>query len=216
MKHALFAAILFLTACTPMKSEIPQEAAPPPVVSVYASPTAEPWLEAVYACAAEISVVIRLSVSQSAADIRLRLGEPPNLTTPAYQIGAEDVLVVTHPQNPLADLTMEDVRRLFAEGGENVEVWVYASGGEVQELFEREVMHGTRIHALARLALHPEQMLESLERDSRAVGLLPRRWLRAPLREAFALRDVPVLAITPGEPQGAVKELIACLQQRKE
>ncbi len=36
-------------------------------------------------------------------------------------------------------------------------------------------------------------MLESLERDRRAVGLLPRRWLRAPLREVFALRDVPVL-----------------------
>lgn len=216
MKHALFAAILFLTACAPMKTGIPDEAASLPVVSVHVSPAAAPWLEDAYACGTEISAVIRLSISEADADIRLRLGEPPNLTTPAYQIGAEDVLIVTHPQNPLGELTLEGARRLFAEGGENVEVWVYASGGEVQELFEREVMRGTRIHASARLALHPQQMLESLERDRRAVGLLPRRWLRAPLREVFALRDVPVLALTASEPQGAARELIACLQTRKE
>lgn len=214
MKRALLFLVLILTACAP-----PPEtslAAPPPIVSVHVSPAAEPWLEEVYACGADFSIIIRLSASESAADIRLRLGEPPNLTTPAYQIGTEDVLVVTHPQNPLGKLTLEEARRVFAEGGGNVEVWVYASGGEVQELFEREVMRGTRITSLARLALHPQQMLELLERDSHAVGLLPRRWLRAPLREVFALRDVPVLALTASEPQGAARELIACLQTRKE
>lgn len=216
MKHALFAAILFLTACAPMKAGIPEEAASPPVVSVYVSPAAEPWLEDVYACGTEISAIIRFSASESAADIRLRLGEPPNLTTPAYQIGTEDVLVVTHPQSALGELTADEVRRLFAEGGENVEVWVYASSADIQEIFRREVMQGTQITSRARLALHPEQMLESLKNDNRAVGILPRRWLRAPLREAFALRDVPVLALTAAEPQGAVRELIACLQKRKE
>lgn len=211
MKRALLFLVLILTACA-QPSET-SSAIPPPVVSVYTSPAAEPWLEEVYVCGADLSVVIRLPASESAADLHLHLGEPPNLTTPAYQIGTDDVLVVTHPQNPLAELTTEEARRLFAEGGENVDVWVYASGADVQEVFEREVMRGTRIHVSARLALHPEQMLEFLERDSRAVGLLPRRWLRAPLREAFALRDVPVLAITSGEPRDAVKELIACLQK---
>lgn len=214
MKRALLFLVFLLTACaSPPQTSLP---APPPIVSVHANPAAEPWLEDVYVCGTEISAVIRLSVSESDADLRLRLGEPPNLTTPAYQIGTEDVLVVTHPQNSLGELTVDDARRVFAEGGENVDVWVYASGGEVQEVFERDVMCGTRITSLARLALHPQQMLESLERDSRAVGLLPRRWMRAPLREAFALRDVPVLALTASEPQGAARELIACLQKRKE
>ncbi len=42
MKHALFAALLFLTACAPMKAGIPEEAASLPVVSVHVSPAAAP------------------------------------------------------------------------------------------------------------------------------------------------------------------------------
>ncbi|MCX7754864.1 MAG: hypothetical protein N2117_06410 [Anaerolineales bacterium] len=211
MKRALLFLVVLLTACAP--SPTTSLADPPPVVSVSSSPAAEPWLEDVYACGAEISAVIRLSVSQSAADLRLRLGEPETLDAPAFQIGMEDLLVVTHPQSALGELTADEARRLFAEGGENVEVWVYASSADIQEIFTREVMQGTQITSRARLALHPEQMLESLKNDNRAVGILPRRWLREPLRTIFSLSDAPVLALTAAEPQGAARELIACLQK---
>ncbi len=210
MKRAPLFFILILTACAAQPST---PSAALPIVSVYASPATEPWLDDVYACATEVSVVIRLSASQSVADIRLRLGEPPHLTTPAYQIGEEDILVVTHLQNPLRELTADEARQLFAGGEENVEVWVYASGAEIQELFEREVMRGTRIHSSARLALHPQQILDTLNTRSNVVGLLPRRWTNKTIREVFALRNVPVLTITTDEPQSAVKELIACLQK---
>lgn len=211
MKRALLFLVLTLTACASSpETSLP---APPPVVSVYASPAAEPWLEDVFACGTEISVVIRLSASESAADIRLRLGEPETLSSPAYQIGTEDILVVTRRESPLQNLERDQAQMLFSKGGGNVEVWVYASSADVQEIFEREVMRGMQIHASARLALHPGQFVDALNAGSSAVGLLPRRWINETMREAFALRDVPVLAITPGEPQGAVKELIACLQK---
>lgn len=212
MKRALLFLVLLLAACAAPPPET-SSATPPPVVSVYASPAAEPWLDDVYACAKEISAVIRLSASESAADIRLRLGEPKTLSTPAYQIGAEDILVVTHRESPIQNLTRDEARRLFVQGGENVEVWVYASSADAQEVFEREVMLGERIHSWARLALHPEQLLDALNAGSNAVGILPRRWMSDATREVLALRDVPVLAITPGEPQGDVKGLIACLQR---
>lgn len=208
MKRLLLFLVLIFSACAPAPA-----ASVPPVVSVHASPAAEPWLEDVYACARETSAVIRLSASESAADIRLRLGEPETLDAPAYQVGAEDILVVTHPQSAIENLSAEEARRLFSESGENVEVWVFASSEDAQEIFEREVMRGTRIHSSARLALHPQQFLDALKAESSAVGILPRRWMNETMREAFALRDVPVLAITPGEPQGAAGELIACLQK---
>ncbi len=211
MNHRLLFLILFLTACAPAPAT--PAAAPPTVVSVYASPAAEPWLDDVYACAREIAAVIRLSASESAADIRLRLGEPKTLSTPAYQIGAEDILVVTHSESPIQNLTADEARALFSQGQENVEVWVFASSADAQEVFEREVMLGTRILPKARLALHPRQLLDALNAGSNAVGILPGRWMSEATREVFALRDVPVLAITPGEPQGSVKELIACLQR---
>ncbi len=211
MKRSLLFLALLLTACA--RPQETSSAIPPPVVSVHTSPAAEPWLEEVYACGAELSVVIRLSASESAADIRLRLGEPKTLSTPAYQVGSEDLLVVTNSKSPPQDMTRDEARRLFVQGGENVELWVYASSADVQEVFEREVMPGERIHPLARLALHPQQILDTLNNGENAIGILPRRWMNETMREVFRLAGVPVLAITPGEPQEAVKGLIACLQK---
>ncbi len=183
------------------------------MVSVQASPAAEPWLSEVYACGAEISIIIRLTTSETAADLRLRLGEPETLETPAYQIDTEDILVVTHRESPVQNLTVDEARALFSRGQENVEVWVFAPGAEVQEIFEREVLRGERIHPLARLALHPQQMSDALNQEKNAVGILPRHWKTGTVREVLTLPAVPVLAITPGEPQGAIKELLTCLQK---
>jgi hypothetical protein len=90
---------------------------------------------------------------------------------------------------------------------------VYASGEDVQEIFEREIMKGARIHSFARLAANPQQMSDTLNAEETAVGILPRRWKAGTVREVFTLAAVPVLAIAPAEPQGAVKEIIACLQK---
>lgn len=212
MKYPFLAVVLFLAACASAPTDLPAQAAPP-VVSVYASPAAEPWLEEVYACGVETSIVIRLSASESVADIRLRLGEPETLNTPAYQIGTEDILVVTHRESPVQNLTADEARALISQGQENVEIWVFASSASAQEIFEREVMLAVKIHPLARLALHPQQMSDTLSNEKNAVGILPRRWKAGTTREVFALTGIPVLAITSGEPQGAVRELIACLQQ---
>lgn len=212
MKRALLFLVLILAACALEPAATP--ATPPPIVSVYASPAVEPWLEDVYACAEKTSAVIRLSASESTADIRLRLGEPEILDMPAYQIGTEDILVVSSgPNEQILSLTAEQAQALFSKGAENIEVWVYASSADAQQVFEQQVMRGAQIHSSARLALHPKQLVDALNAGSNAVGLLPRRWINKTMREVFALRDVPVLAITPAEPQGAVKELIACLQK---
>lgn len=213
MKKSLFlAVVLLLSACaSPVASP---ETATPQVVSVYASAATQPWLPDLYGCAEQAAVVVRLAVSPAEAEIRLRVGEPENLSSPAYQIGSEELLVVTHRESPVQNLTEEQARALFAQGQAGVQVWVYASGEDVQEVFERQLMNGSGISSLARLAANPQQMADTLNVEKDAVGVLPRHWKVGPARDVFVLPGVPVLALTNDAPNEIVQALLACVQKK--
>ena len=191
----------------------PSTPATPQVVSVYSTSAAEPWLPPLYDCAVTSTVISRLDDSSS-ADIVLRVGEPKVLTSSAYQIDSEDILIVTHRQSPLQNLTIEEARALFAgQGDPSVQVWVYSSEDDVQEVFDQIVMAGLSVTSSARVAATPQQMSDTLVNESNAVGILPRHWKAGDDREVFSVARVPVLAMTQSEPQGVIKELIACLQK---
>jgi len=198
--------LLFSCSATPTP-------AMPQVVSVYSTSAAEPWLPPLYDCAGTSTIISRVDDSSS-ADIALRVGEPKVLNSSAYRIDSEDILIVTHRQSPVQNLTLEGVRALFAgQGDPSVQVWVYASEEDVQEVFDRIVMAGLSVTSAARVALTPQQMSDTLVNESNAVGILPRHWKAGDDREVFAVATVPVLALTNSEPQGVIKELIACLQK---
>jgi len=206
---ALSVFFLFFSACSPSVTSTFE----PEIVSVYATPTTQPWLADVFACSPE-GVVIRVADELAAADFSLRLGEPDFLFSPAYQIDTEEILVVTHRQSPVQNMTVEEVRELFAGNGvPSVQVWVYASGEDVQKVFEQAVMDGRSVTSLARLAISPQHMSDTLNNEPNTVGVLPRHWKVGDSRFVYTIPDVPVLAIVPEEPQGAVQAIIACLQK---
>jgi hypothetical protein len=150
----------------------------------------------------------------NSADIVVRVGEPEFLNSPAYQIDREEILIVTHRQSPVQNLTLEDAQKLFAgQGDPPVQVWVYASGEDVQEVFDQVVMEGKNVSPSARIAVNPQQMSDTLVNEANAVGILPRHWKAGDSREIFTVATVPVLAITNSEPQGVIQDLIACLQK---
>jgi hypothetical protein len=174
---------------------------------------AQPWLPPLYACAGLSTVISRVDDS-SLADIILRVGEPDILVLPAYQIDTEDILIVTHRQSPVQNLTFEDARALFAgQGDPSVQVWVYASEEDVQQVFDQAVMEGRNVTPSARVAASPQHMSDVLVNESNTVGILPRHWKVGDTREIFVVLTVPVLALTQSEPRGAIRELIACLQK---
>ena len=188
-------------------------AATPQIVQVYSTFAAEPWLSELYDCGQTQAILSRVDDPIS-ADIILRVGEPPFLDSPAYQIDTEEILIVTHRQSPVQNLTLEEARLLFSGLGDpSVQVWVYASGEDVQEGFDRVVMAGRRVAPSARIAVHPQQMSDTLVNEPNTVGVLPRHWKAGDSRDVFTVGTVPVLAITMSEPEGAIKELIACLQK---
>lgn len=188
----------------------------PQVVTVYSTSAAQPWLSASYDCVAkQNNVVISRNDDSSTADIILRVGEPKVLTSPAYQIDTEEILIVTHRQSPMQNLTLEEARALFAgQGDPSVQVWVYASGEDVQEVFDQAVMEGRSVTSSVRLAVNPQQMSDTLVNESNSVGILPRHWKVGDVRDVYSVATVPVLAIAQSEPNGVIRELIACLQSK--
>jgi hypothetical protein len=207
--------IILATTCWLLASSCSTRApsTTPQVVTVYSTSAAQPWLEPLYACAGSTIIISRVD-DPSSADINLRVGEPEFLNLPAYQIDTEEILIVTHRQSPIQNLTLEEVQTLFAgQGDPSVQVWVYASGEDVQEVFDHVVMAGRSVASSGRLAVNPQQMSDTLVNESNAVGILPRHWKVGDVREVFTAATVPVLAMTNSEPQGVVKELIGCLQK---
>jgi hypothetical protein len=199
---------VLLAACGPSVSS-----ATPEVLAVYSTFAAEPWLPSLYECAGTLSVLNRVD-DPADAQIVLRVGEPPVLSSFAYQIDSEEILIVTHRQSPVQTLNLEETRALFSGLGDpSMQVWVYASDADVQEVFDQLVMEGRIVSPSARVAVHTQQMSDTLVNEPNTIGILPRHWKAGDVREVFSVGTVPVLALTNAEPQGIVKDLIACLQQ---
>lgn len=210
-KTISFLLILFTLLASSCSTGTPPPSTPV-VVSVYSSSAAEPWLSPLYDCARTSAVLSRVDDS-STADIVLQIGEPTALSTPAFQIDTEEILIVTHRQSPIQNLTLDQAQTLFAQGDPSVQVWVYASDTDVQSAFDQFVMKGRSTLPSARVAVSPQQMSDTLVNESNAVGILPRHWKAGDVRDVFSAGTVPVLALTRSEPQGVIKELIACLQK---
>ena len=212
-RHARFQSWIFLAGLLAACAPEPAVPVSTQLIDVYASPAAQPWLSDLYACAPSGSV-LRVASRPSEADLRLRLGEPDLFMGKAYQIGTEQVLVVTHRQSPVQDLTATEVRDLFAGLGDpSLQIWVYASGEDVQQLFLRMVLGGHPVTSQARLATSPQHMSDTIVNTPEAIGILPRRWKAGDVRVVYTLPDVPVLALVQAEPLGGIREILACLQE---
>lgn len=188
---------------------------PPPtplVVTVASTSAAAPWLTEAYACAGTATLLSRVD-DPSAADISLRVGEPEAITVPAFQIDTEEILIVTNRQSPVQNMTLDQVRLLFEWGDPSAQVWVYASSEDIQKVFDQFVMEGRSVVSSAKLAVDPQQMSDTLVNESNAVGILPRHWKAGDVRDVYSVAKVPVLALTKSEPQGVVKDILACLQK---
>lgn len=200
--------LLVISSCS-----TPTPVASLPLVTVYSSSAAQPWLSDLYDCAGSIAIV-RLSDSPSHAEIRLQVGETKGLPLFEYQIDDEEILIVANRQSPVQNLTLEDAQLLFAGLGDpSVQVWVYASGEDVFEVFDQFVMKGRGVSSSALVAVNPQQMSDVLNAQSNAIGILPRHWKVGDVRDVYSVAKVPVLAVTQTEPQGAVNQLIGCLQK---
>jgi hypothetical protein len=183
------------------------------MVRIHSTAAAAPWLDEAFGCAGPEGIVLNVVSDPGQADLSLRIGEPADLEGSAYQIDTEEILVMTHRESPLQNLDAQQARDLFARGQEQAQVWVYASGEDVQQAFDRLLMGGAGITSLARLAATPQEMSDVLNAEPNAVGILPRHWKAGSAREIYSVGDVPVLALLPKPPEGALARLLDCVQK---
>jgi len=194
-----------LSACGPTTPT-----AEPQIVDVNATSAAQPWLTKLYACAANSGTVLK--VNAVLPEIYLRMGEPEMTASPAYKIDEEEILIVTQRDSSVQNLTLAQAQDLFARGNPPTQIWVYPSDADMQRVFDQLVMQGRSVSSSARIAVSPQNMSDVLKSESAAIGILPRHFVTNDVREVFSAGTVPVLAVTKSEPQGAVIELISCLQ----
>lgn len=219
MKKILLFFLFLITACSPTPANT---ATPTPaVIKIYATSATQAWQTELFKCAAKQSAVLTLS-DPGSADLAIRIGEPESLSMPAFQLGWEEILVIVNQAHSFQQLRTEQVAGLFTgeisewsqiaatETGK-VQVWVFADGDDAQQVFAK-TLSGKPIVSSARLATSPEEMSQAIANDPYAVGILARRWKTGNLLDVYVAASAPILAITPTEPQGAVKDLLACLQ----
>lgn len=165
-----------------------------------------------FACANEKNILVEVTAENP--DIFLRIGGLGNFGFPAFQIDEEEILVVVNRESSIQNLTLEEAQALFAgQEDESVQVWVYASGLDLQMVFDQFVMKSRSVTSFARLVSNPQEMSDVLGSESDAIGFLPKRWVTGNIREVYSVGIFPILAITQNEPLGAVSQLIGCLQK---
>lgn len=215
---------LLLSSCS---TSTPQTT--PQVVTVYSTAAATPWLSDVYSCAESFAVISRVD-DPFAADILLRVGEPKYLSSFAYQIDKEDIVIVMNNARPPI-VNLQQAKKMFVgqiinlnqiteEWGEvhtgqsgDVHVWIYAHDTDIQQVFDKLFLEGKLVVSSANIAVTPQAMLLAVSNDRSAVGILTERWnSNNEVFEQAVVATVPVLAITQNEPQGAVNQIIGCLQ----
>ena len=216
MKNFFLAILFLLTASTPATI-----IATPQLVKVYVTSAASSRLTDLYNCSTPATAIL-LSDPQT-ADITIRLGPPDSLSSPAFQIGTDDVVVIVQSQNNIDNLTADQIHSIFLGqvtdwkdvGGSDmpIQVWTYAQGEDIQQIFEQNVMNNQPVTSLARLAVSAQNMLDSVANNASSIGFLPRSLETANVHDVYKVASEPLLAITKSQPQGAVNDLIACLQK---
>jgi hypothetical protein len=218
----LILAVCLLPSCNSSTPTVTLE----PVTVQYTAASI-PWLANLYNCMGANMVLAEQRavdfLDLQSVDLALRIGQPDDLTSPAYQISSEELLVIVNPQNPVISLTAEEVRGLFSGqilrwqevkgSSTSVQVWVFASGEDVQQIFEQTMLEGRPVTSTARLATGMEQMAQAIASDVDAVGILTRHWKAENVSDVYTIATVPVLALMAGEPHEAVQGILACLQK---
>ncbi len=94
-----------------------------------------------------------------------------------------------------------------------MEVWVFAAGEDVEQLFEQIGLGGSPVTSLAGLAVSPDEMVSAIAKDANAVGILTESWKAEGVSTLLTVATEPVLIFTPAQPQGTSLQIIECLQK---
>ncbi len=224
--HYLYLLLVFLlTSCTSnvLPADVDEQ-----IIRVYVSPAVKPWLEDIYDCAARSPEwLVERTPDITLANLVLRVDHTSSLSGAPYQIGEVELVLLLNADNPLSQLSRQEVQSIFtgnirnwAEvGGDNAEIqiWAYPTEGDLQQVFRKSVLGDGTLSSLAKQAQSPGAMREAVAGDQYAIGFSLEAEAQSdehiyifPFTEPIKL---PILTLSPGDDTSSVAGLIGCLQK---
>lgn len=164
----------------------------------------------------------------SSSDVTIWWGEKPLEASAAYPIASDDLVVIIHGDNPVEEISTNELAALFSGQIENwsavndyqqpVSVWTYPEGNHFRSILRSAFLGEGEFSLLSHLAPTPHEMLTAVGENPGAVGFIPRSWLSSEVVVLNLetgnedLQNFPILALTAGKPQGVILAFIECLQ----
>ncbi|NMC79640.1 MAG: hypothetical protein GYA59_09800 [Chloroflexi bacterium] len=162
------------------------------------------------------------------SDFSLRWGAPPDSSIPAAVIGSDELVFITHPDNPVQSLSLDDLKAIFSGTARSweafgtspseIELWLAPDGSDLQQVFQALLGLGDGPTPYGFLAPDPLAMRQAVAASPTAIGYLPARWLDESV-QMLTVSDVtlealqqPILALYNQEPQGQKKQWLLCVQ----
>lgn len=161
-------------------------------------------------------------------DFSLRWDAPLASSTPAAVIGWDELVFITHPDNPVQSLSLDDLKAIFSGTARSweafgtspseIELWFAPDGSDVQQVFQALLGLGDGPTPYGFLAPTPLAMRQAVAASPTAIGYLPAHWLDESV-QALIIGDIapealrrPILALYDQEPQGQKKQWLLCVQ----
>ncbi|MEX0788921.1 MAG: substrate-binding domain-containing protein [Anaerolineales bacterium] len=151
---------------------------------------------------------------------------------------SDGLAVIVHVDNPVLDLSLEDLRLLFSGGVSNwselggadlaVQPYVPYPGDDLRLRFEQAVMGGVRPSGAAYLVPHSRAARQAVSEDPAGVGFIPATMVDDSVRAVriegvlpgpstiadgrYPIR-LPIVATAPEEPMAAIRDWLVWLQE---
>jgi len=221
--------------------------APPSTLALAATPEALPLISTL-ASAYDLPYLIHSSSSSRLlSDLtgsKLTAGFtyylPPESALWSVPLALDGLVIVVHPANPVAALTLAQVRDIFtgrindwSEVGGNsggIEILSRETGSDLANAFESRALGGLPPALTALVAPGPQEMVEGVSRSPASIGYtsfgrlttgVKAVTLEGVLPEPAAFENgtypllIPLLAVAPTEPAGAVRDFLIWIQSEE-
>jgi hypothetical protein len=168
------------------------------------------------------------SLSDPSPDLFIRFDSSTEETSDAIPLTEEDIAVIIHADNPVSEISMENLQAMFSGRISNwaelqgphqgIEVWSLPAESDSHMVFDSALELEGTLPGSVFIAPGPVEMLEAVSTDPGAVGYLPRAWLNSNVKNLELDPDLqqrltrPILAFLKIQPGGALRTFTACLQ----
>lgn len=159
------------------------------------------------------------SLDPALADLTLRLGSNTGSAF-VYQIGEASLVLAGSPDIGLESIPLVDLASLYSAvpgpGAPLIQIYTYLPGDDLRLAVEAAL--GISAGRLAVEAPNQQAVIQAVREGDNSLGIILGNLLAQGMNQVTvtgidpASFSVPIVAVTPAEPTGSSRELLACLQ----